>query len=105
MRRRDMICLLGGAAAIWPGAARVQQTERVRRIGVLMNVAENDPEGPPRIAAFVQRLQQLGWTDGSNIRIDTRWAADDIERYRTYAAELLALAPDVIIATTGRAVA
>jgi len=105
MRRRELICLLGGAAVTWPVAVRAQQSERVRRIGVLMSIAENDPESPARIAAFVRRLEQLGWRDGSNIRIDTRWAVDDPERYRAYAAELLALAPDLVIATTSPAVA
>ena len=97
MRRREFISLLGGAAA-WPLTARAQQSERMRRIGVLMDLAENDPEGQVRIAAFLQGLAQLGWTDGRNVRIDIRWAAssDDI---RKYAGELIALAPDVILAT------
>ena len=97
MRRREFITLLGGAAA-WPLAARAQQPERVRRIGVLMNLAADDPEGQARIAAFLQELQQLGWTDGRNVRIEYRWAAGDAERIRKYAAELVALAPDVILA-------
>jgi ABC-type uncharacterized transport system substrate-binding protein len=99
MRRREFITLLGGAAA-WPIAARAQQGERVRRIGVLMNLAADDPESLRRITAFVQRLQQLGWTDGRNLRIDARWGAGDAERYQTLAAELLALAPDVILVAT-----
>ena len=74
-RRREFITLLGGAAAAWPLAARAQQPERVRRIGVLMNLAADDPEGQARLAAFVQGLRQLGWIDGRNVRIDTRWAA------------------------------
>jgi putative ABC transport system substrate-binding protein len=101
VKRREFITLLGGAAATWPMAARAQQQpERVRRIGVLMNLAEDDPEGQARIAAFVQGLQQLGRADGRNIRIDTRWAVGDTERFRKYAAELIALEPDVILASS-----
>ena len=85
----------------WPLAARAQQPERVRRIGVLMNLAADDPEGQARLAAFAQALKQLGWSDGRNLRIDTRWAtADDIHRH---AAELAALAPDVLLAANGTA--
>jgi ABC-type uncharacterized transport system substrate-binding protein len=94
----------GGAGAAWPLAARAQQGERMRRIGVLMAVAADDPEGQARIAAFQQRLQQLGWTADRNIRIDTRWVAGDADRYRRYAAELVALAPDVILASGGSTV-
>jgi len=97
VRRRAFITLLGGAAA-WPLAARAQQGERVRRIGVLMNAAADDPYGRARLAAFQQVLQQLGWSDGRNVRIDTRWGENDVDRDRTYAAELVALAPDVILA-------
>ena len=104
MRRREFITLLGGAAAAWPLSARAQQSERVRRIGVLMNLAADDREGRARLAAFQQELQQLGWIDGRNARIDIRWGAGDAERYRTYAAELVALAPDVILAATTAAV-
>ena len=96
MQRREFITLLGGAAAAWPLAARAQQGERVRRIGVLMNVAADDAEGQARIAAFLQVLQQSGWTDGGNVRIDYRWAAGDAGSFQRYAEELLALAPDVI---------
>jgi ABC-type uncharacterized transport system substrate-binding protein len=99
MERRAFIALLGGAAA-WPLAARAQQSDRVRRIGVLMNLAADDPEGQARLAAFLQRLQELGWIDGRNVRIDTRWTAGNNDRFRTYAAELVALAPDVILAAT-----
>src|SRR5215467_286927 len=98
MRRREFITLLGGAAAAWPLAARAQQPERMRRIGVLMPLAEDDPEGQSRLRAFVQGLQELGWTDGRNLRINIRWSAGDAERVRRYAAELAALAPDVILA-------
>ena len=97
MRRREFIALLGGAAAAWPLAARAQP-ERVRRIGVLDVLAHNDPEGHARTAALLRTLQQLGWTDGRNVRIDHRWGANDPERIRGHAAELVALAPDVILA-------
>ena len=100
MKRRDFITLLGGAAA-WPIAARAQQGEQMRRIGVLVPTAEDDPEGQSRLRAFVQGLQQSGWTDGRNLRIDIRWGAGDAERIRRYAAELAALAPDVILAGAG----
>jgi hypothetical protein len=90
-RRRAFILALGGAAAAWPLAARAQQAERVRRIGVLMNVAGDDPEGQARLTAFVQGLQQLGWTDGRNVRIDYRWGGGDADRIRRYAAELVAI--------------
>ena len=78
--RRDFITLLGGAAASLPLAARAQQPERIRRIGVLMHLPENDPEAQARMRAFLQGLQQLGWTHGRNVRIDIRWGADDAER-------------------------
>jgi putative ABC transport system substrate-binding protein len=97
-RRREFIVLLGGVAA-WPLAARAQQGERVRRIGVLMNLAADDPQALSRITAFVQGLQQLGWTEGRNMRIDTRWGAGDAARFHRYAEELLALAPDVVLAS------
>ena len=96
MRRREFITLLGGAAA-GPLAARAQQAERMQRIGVLMNLAADDAEGQGRVAAFQQALQQLGWTDGRNVRIDYRWAAGDTGRFQRYAEELLALAPDVVL--------
>src|SRR5262249_40904948 len=98
IERRQFITLLGGAAA-WPLAVRAQQGERVRRIGVLMNLAEDDSESPIRLAAFVRGLQELGWTDGRNVRIDTRWGAGDVELFRKHAAELVALPSDVILAT------
>src|SRR3974390_1960620 len=101
--RRELITLLGSAAA-WPLCARAQQGERMRRIGVLTPFAEDDPETKARIAAFVQGLQQLGWTDGRNVRIDIRWGAGDAERIHRYAAELVALAPDVILAAGGATV-
>ena len=98
MRRREFIILLGGAAAAWPLAARAQQPERMRRIGVLMSTAADDPEGQARIAAFLHGLQQLGWTDGRNVRDRRSLGSGDAERSRKYAAELVALAPDVILA-------
>ena len=98
MRRREFITLLGGATA-WPLVARAQQPERMRRIGVLMNRAADDPDGQARLAAFRQALQDLGWTDGSNARIDVRWGGNDVDRERRYATELVALAPDIILAS------
>ena len=98
MKRRQFIALLGGAAA-WPLAARAQQGERVRRVGVLMNLAADDAEGQARLAAFVHDLQRLGWTDGRNVRIDVRWVAGDAARFQRAAEELLALAPDAILAS------
>ena len=104
MRRRDFMRLLGGAATTWPLGARAQQGEPLRRIGVLMSTAADDPEGQARIAAFQQGLQQFNWTIGRNVRIDSRWPAGDSERFHSYAAELVALSPDVIL-TTGSAAA
>src|SRR5262249_50667607 len=100
MTRREFITLVGGAVA-WPLAARAQQSELMRRIGVLMPLAEDDPEAQSRLRAFVQGLQQSGWTDGRNLRIDIRWGAGDADRSRRYAAELVALVPDVILAGGG----
>ena len=96
--RRELLAALGGAAA-WPLAARAQQPEQMRRVGVLMSLAADDAEGKARLAAFLDGLQQLGWIDGRNVRIDARWGAGDADRTRRYAAELVALAPDVILAT------
>jgi putative ABC transport system substrate-binding protein len=98
MGRRDFFTLLGGAAA-WPLAARAQQADQVRRIGVLHTGVADDPHGQARNAAFLRALQQFGWTDGRNVRIDIRWGAADANYLRTYVAELVALAPDVILAT------
>jgi putative tryptophan/tyrosine transport system substrate-binding protein len=100
MRRRAFITLLGGCAAAWPLAARAQQPA-MRRIGVLMNLAADDPEGQGRVTAFVQALQQLGWIEGRNMRIDYRWAhaGRDVDLFHKYAPELVALAPDVILAS------
>src|SRR5215813_12238516 len=96
MRRREFVTLFGGAAA-WPIAARAQQGDRARRIGVLMSLAVDDPEAPVRVVAFQQGLQELGWTDGRNVRIDYRWGAGDVERSRRYAVELVALSPDILL--------
>ena len=99
MKRRAFITLLGGGVVAWPLAARAQQPERIPLIGVLISTAADDPEGQARIAAFRQGLQELGWTEGRNVRIDTR-NATDADQFRTHAAELVALAPDVILAAT-----
>jgi putative ABC transport system substrate-binding protein len=100
MRRREFIGLVGRVAAAWPLATRAQGVERVRRVGVLMAAAADDPEYQARMVAFLQGLQELGWADGSNLRVDTRWATDPAD-VRRHAAELAALAPDVIVAATG----
>jgi putative tryptophan/tyrosine transport system substrate-binding protein len=98
MRRRDFIKVIASSAAAWPLAARAQQPERVRRIGVLMNLAENQ-QAQARITAFRQALAQFGWTDRRNVQIEIRWTAGDADHYRNFAAELTALVPDVILAT------
>ena len=101
LKRREFITLIGGAPVAWPFTARAQQGERTRRVGVLMYWTADDAEGQARVAAFTQALKQLGWSDGRNLQINTRWAtADDVRRH---AAELVALAPDVILAGTGTA--
>jgi putative ABC transport system substrate-binding protein len=104
VKRRTFIAALGGAAA-WPVAARAQQPERVPRIGVLMNFIADAPESQPRTVAFAQGLRELGWLVGHNVQIDTRWAGDDPDRYHKYAAELVALTPDVILASASPSVA
>ena len=103
-----IMALLGGAAAppslLWPLAARAQQPDRVRRIGVLMHLAADDPESPTRIAALRQGLQQFGWAEGGNVRIDYRWAKGQADLFRQGAKELVQLAPDVLVASTSLAV-
>jgi cytochrome c553 len=101
MKRREFITLLGGAAAAWPITAPAQQSERMRRIGVLMSTVESDPRGLEYITAFAQGLAELGWAVGRNVRIEYRWGAGDLDRFRRYAAELVALSPDVVLATAG----
>ena len=98
MRRREFITLLSGATA-WPLAARAQQGESVRRIGVLMNRAASDPQGQGRVAAFKQRMQQLGWSEGRNVQVDVRWGEDDSDLEQKNAAQLIALAPEIIFAS------
>jgi putative ABC transport system substrate-binding protein len=107
MRRRDVIAALGGAAAAvsWPLPARAQRVDQMRRIGVLMLTGADDPDGKARLAAFVRSLQQLGWTDGGNVRIDVRWGASSPELYRRYVTELLAAQPDVVLGTDSPIVA
>jgi putative ABC transport system substrate-binding protein len=104
VKRRDFITLLGGAAAAWPLAAHAQQPDRVRRIGVLSTNAADDRGAQARVAAFLQALQQLGWTDGRNVRIDKRWTAGNASDARKFATELAELAPDVILAIGSSAV-
>jgi putative ABC transport system substrate-binding protein len=101
MQRREFITLLGSAAATWPVLARAQQPGRVRRIGVLSGFSVDDSEGQARVAAFTQALAQLGWTDGRNVQIEYRWGAGGADNIRKYATELVALAPDVVLATGG----
>jgi putative ABC transport system substrate-binding protein len=103
MKRRDFIALLGGATVTWPLALQAQPAERVRRVGVLIPLAIDDPEAKARIAAFQQGLEQLGWIDGRNVQIDIRWTGGDMESIRKHAAELVALSPDVILAAGGAA--
>ena len=104
MKRRQFIALIGGTAAAWSLAARAQPAERMRRIGVLMNVRSDEPEGQARVTAFVQEMQRLGWTEGSNVRTAIRWAVEAAD-FPRYAGELVALAPDVILASASPAVA
>ena len=105
MKRREFITLLGAASAARPFAARAQQPERMRRIGVLMNLTADDAEGQARLAAFLQGLQDAGWAVDRNVRIDTRWSAGIADEVRKYAAELVTLAPDVILASSSAAIA
>ena len=100
MRRREFITLLGGAAAAWPLAARAQQPDRMRRIGVLMGYAQSDQSAQSLVAGFIQSLQRLGWTVGQNVSIEDRWAGGDINRIQRFAKELIEIQPDVILANT-----
>ena len=100
IRRRDFITLLGGAAAAWPLAARAQQGDRVRRIGMLNAADENDPWAKTLVSAFTQALADFGWTDGRNVRMDLRWGGVDTNRMRALAQELVGLQPDIIVTAT-----
>jgi ABC-type uncharacterized transport system substrate-binding protein len=104
VRRRDFIKVIAGSAATWPLAVRAQQPDQMRRIGVLMSLTANDRQGQARLAAFVQGLRELGLTEGRNVRIDIRWGSGNPDDARKYAAELVALAPDVILASGGTVV-
>ena len=104
--RREFISLLGSAAASgWPLASQAQQREQMRRIGVLMSLTADDPDAAPRVSAFAQGLQERSWTVGGNVSIDYRWGAGDLDRFRAYAADLVALKPDVVVATAASIVA
>ena len=98
MRRRELVTLIGGAAAAWPLAARAQQPDRIRRIGVLMGTSESDPNQEALVSAFTRSLADLGWKEGANIRIERRWGEGDLARVRTQAAELARIGPDVLFA-------
>ena len=105
MTRRELIALLGSTAASWPRVGRAQQTERMRRIGVLMGQAETDPGNPSRVAAFQQALVKFGWSDGRNVGVEWRWGAGNPDRMRSYATELIGLVPDVVVAESTPAAA
>src|SRR6266404_9068329 len=98
IKRREFIGLIGGATVAWPFVALAQKPDRSRRIGVLMSLGENDPEGKAQLSGFTQGLADLGWSDGPNLRMDVRWGGGDVNRIRTFAKELVALQPDVILA-------
>src|SRR5947207_1350384 len=105
MRRRDFITLFGGAVAAGPLAARAQQPDRMRRIGMLTNLIENDPEALSWMTVFRQQLERAGWTEGRNVRFDVRWGAGDLERLRRHAAELVSLTPDAAFGDSTPAIA
>jgi ABC-type uncharacterized transport system substrate-binding protein len=105
MRRREFIAVFGGVVAVWPMAARAQQHEQMRRIGVLVGFAESDPESPARLAAFRQSLERLGWKEGHNVRVEYRWGAGDPTRMRAHAKELIGTTPDVLVAESTPATA
>jgi putative tryptophan/tyrosine transport system substrate-binding protein len=100
MRRRDLVRAVAASAAAWPLAVRAQQPDRMRLIGVLMGFAESDPGAEPLVSAFLGALTKLGWTEGSNLRIELRWAAGDADKIRTFAKELVSLRPDAILSQT-----
>src|SRR5262249_25044558 len=100
----EFITLIGGAAAAWPRTARAQQRERMRRVGVLFQVAEGDPQARIEVAAFLRGLQEFGWSEGGNLRIDTRWGGGDADRIRKYGADVVAVAPEVVLAPGGTVV-
>jgi len=104
VKRREFIALLGSTAAAWPLTSRAQQRERVRRIGMLLNLRETASRGKASVAAFVQRLNELGWSEGRNLQLDIRWGGDDTDRYRQYGRELVALFPDVVIGVSSAVV-
>ena len=104
MRRREFITLVGGAGVAWPFAARAQQASTTKRVAILINLQEGDPEGQARLNAFLQGLRTSGWTQGNNLQTDIRWGAGNPERMRKYAAELVALSPDIILAASSTAV-
>jgi ABC-type uncharacterized transport system substrate-binding protein len=104
IRRREFIATLGGAVAAWPLAARAQQGDRMRRIGVLIQIAEADLQARIEVASFLRELQKLGWSEGRNLQVDIRWGGGDVDHIRKYAAELIALAPEVILASGGTVV-
>src|SRR3954466_1100739 len=103
MKRREFIKVVAGAAVCWPLAGRAQQSDPTHRVGVLMNLAPEDPEGQVRLKVFLQAMEKHGWSDGRNLRVDICWGAGKADRYRTCAAELIGLAPDVILAGSGSA--
>jgi putative tryptophan/tyrosine transport system substrate-binding protein len=105
MRRRDFIAGMGSASAAWPVLARAQLSEKIRRVGVLIALAESAPAAQPRAMTFQQALAKLGWTEGRNVRIDYRWGAGDIDRVSTFAAELVGLGPDVLVVSSTPATA
>jgi putative tryptophan/tyrosine transport system substrate-binding protein len=100
MRRREFITLLGGAASAWPLVVRAQQSERMKRVGLLVGYSEGDAEGQASVAAFRQKVRELGWTEGRNVLIDTRWAGGDPEKARAFAKELVGMRPDVIVSSS-----
>ena len=100
MRRREFITVLGGAAVVWPLVARAQQTNQVRRIGVLMGYGSTDPEGQALLAEFTRHLAELGWTEGRNVRIEVRWGGSNVDLLHTFAKELIGLQPDALLASS-----